>query len=253
MSTATTDKKPKLPSTVKLTAFSIYKRSATAVTPMYGAVAGRIDDGRVQLLADSVPFHSASFKDKAPKPGFGMLMLYGVRDTLEEMHFWRTEARKQNAEFAHAEFEFLVGDIEVGLMSRAMLKDAAGKSKFLNLRRMKADLQTSILDNFAAYSKAEGKNIDVDMTRVSQIATRPDLFDRLLQEDSYLSKLDLLVIPVSDDPEVPGRMRQVCYVKPGAEVVSIVQGTDAATLLLPKWMTDTADAKKMRKAALAEA
>jgi hypothetical protein len=256
MSTST-DKKP---SSVKLTAFSLYRVSGTpgaanaSVTPVCGAVAGRFGaDSRIELLADSVPFHSASFKGKAPKEGFGMLMLYGVRDTLEEMHYWRTEARKIGAEFAHAEIEFLVGDIEVGLTDRAKLKANAGKGKFLNLRRMTSSLQTQVLTKFGEYAVSEGANIDDEMSRVSQIATRPDFFDRLLQEDHDLAKLDVLVIPVSDDPEVPGRMRQVAYVKPGAQVVSIVQGTDAATLLLPKWMSDAADAKKLRKQVVATA
>ena len=245
-------------STVKLTTFSIYKvntgPAGASIQTLAGSVAVRFGaSGQVELLADSVPFHADSFRDRAPKPGFGLLMLYGIRDTLEEMHFWRTKAREMGAEFTSAEIEFAVGDIEVGLTDRAKLKAAAGKGTFLNLRRMTSSLQSQVLHQFSEYAASEGANINEEMSRVSQIATRPDLFDKLLVDDSDLSKLDILVVPVADDPAAPGRMRQVAYVKPGAKVLSVVQGTDQATVLLPLWMTDVAAAKKMRKEALAAA
>lgn len=245
-------------SSVKLTTFSIYKvtkgPSGSSIQTLAGSVDARFGDtGQVELLADSVPFHADLFRQKAPKPGFGMLMLYGIRDTLEEMHYWRTKAREMGAEFASAEIEFAVGVIEVGLTDRAKLKAAAGKSSFLNLRRMTSSLQSQILHQFSEYAASEGANIDEEMSRVSQIATRPDLFDKLLVDDSDLAKLDVLVVPVADDPAVPGRMRQVAYVKPGAKVLSTVQGTDKATILLPQWMTDVAFAKRMRKETLSAA
>lgn len=245
-------------STVKLTIFSVYKvvgsGAAATIKTLAGSVAARFgDNGAVQLLADSVPFHSDAFRERAPKPGFGMLMLYGIRDTLEEMHFWRTKAREMQAEFAYAEIEFSVGKIEVGLTDRPKLKAAAGIGSFLNLRRMTSSLQSQVLHKFSEYAVSEGVNINESMSRVSQIATRPDLFDQLLEDDRDLSKLGVLVVPIADDPATPGRMRQVAYVKPGVEIVSIVQGNDQATVLLPNWMTDVNVAKKMRKETLAAA
>ena len=184
-----------------------------------------------------MPFHSEQFRAKAPKEGCGLLTLYGVRDSLEELHYWRTLARDLDAEFASAELEFEIGHIEPGLTDRALLKSTAGKkSRFLNFRRMKASLQTEILERFTAYSVSDGTGIDEELNRVSQIATRPDLFDRLLVEDPDLSKLDILVIPVADDPALPGRMRQVAYVKPGATLVSTVHSNSEARILLPAWM-----------------
>lgn len=247
-------------SSVKLNIFSIYKvigtpgTSGASIQTLAGSVNARFgENNRVELLADSVPFHADSFRNKAPKPGFGLLMLYGIRDTLEEMHFWRTKAREMGAEFTSAEIEFAVGDIEVGLTDRAKLKAASGKGKFLNLRRMTSALQSQVLHRFSEYAASEGANINEEMTRVSQIATRPDLFDKLLEDDSDLAKLDILVVPVADDPAAPGRMRQMAYVKPGAEILSIVQGSDQATILLPIWMTDGVVAKRMRRETLAAA
>lgn len=243
-------------STVKLTTFSIFRThgapgaSGSTVETLYGASAARFNDTNgVELLADSVPFHADAFVDRAPRPGCGLLMLYGIRDTLEEMHYWRTKARELGASFTYAEIEFAVGDIEVGLTDRKKLKDAAGKGRFLNLRRMTASLQSQVLQRFSQYAAAEGRDISEEMSRVSQIATRPDYFDNLFDDDADMGKLDILVVPVADDPAVPGRMRQVAYVRPGAEVVSTVQGSDEATILLPAWMTNKALAKKMRRQA----
>ena len=85
-------------SSIRVTAFSIFKRRKTPdatgspVDIICGATTASLVDGTVELVADSVPFHAESFKNKAPKPGFGILMLYGVRDSLEELHYWRTKA-----------------------------------------------------------------------------------------------------------------------------------------------------------------
>jgi len=241
-------------STVKLTTFSIYKalkkpnEAGETVKVLFGASASRVNDsGNIELLADSVPFHTEAFKTKAPKPGFGLLMLYGIRDSLEELYYWRSQARAMGAEFTYAEFELAIGYLEPGLTDRKILQDTKGKSRFLNLRRMRASLQSQILQRFSEYVSSEGADINEEMSRVSQIATRPDLFDRLLVEDKDLAKLDVLVIPVNDDVEGTGKMRQVAYVKPGIQVVSVVQGSDTATIVLPSWMTNKRLAKKMQE------
>lgn len=241
-------------SSVRVTAFSVFKRRKTPdatgspVDVLYGASSARLgDDGKLELLADSVPFHSGSFKSKAPKPGFGLLMLYGIRDSLEEMQYWRIKAREMGAEFVSAEFEFEVGTIEPKLTDRQLLKATAGKNRFLNLRRMKSELQIQVLESFSTYAKSDGEETDESLSRVSQIANRPDLFDRLLVDDRDFAALDVLVIPVADDDALPGKMRQLAYVKPGAKVLSVQQNSDESRILLPSWMTDTRTAEELRK------
>lgn len=232
-------------SSVRGTVFSIFRTRKTPdasgcpVDVLYGASSGRLgDDGKLELLADSVPFHAESFKNKAPKPGFGLLMLYGIRDSLEEMQYWRIKAREMGAEFVSAEFEFEVGTIEPKLTDRQLLKATAGKNRFLNMRRMKSDLQTQIFETFSAYANSDGEKSDENLSRVSQIANRPDLFDRLLVDDRDFAALDILVIPVADDDAFPGKMRQLAYVKPGARVLTVLQGSSDVRILLPAWMTD---------------
>lgn len=240
-------------STIKITTFALFKTKGkpgapgSTIDPLV-AVAARFNEvsGQIELLAGSVPYHADSFKNRAPKPGCGLLMLYGIRDSLEEMHFWRTRARELGAEIATAEFEIDVGTIEVGLTDRDLLKATNGKNRFLNIRRMKKSLQIDVVTKFAEYVVSEGYELEGSM-RVSEIATRPDLFDRLFEDDNELSKLDILVIPVADDPEVPGRIRQVAYLRPGARVVSEVHGSAGAKILLPAWMIDSSLAKKMRE------
>lgn len=232
-------------SSVRVTAFSIFRKrktpdaSGSPVDVLYGASSGRLgDDGKLELVADSVPFHAESFKNKAPKPGFGLLMLYGIRDSLEEMQYWRIKAREMGAEFVSADFEFEVGTIEPKLTDRQLLTATAGQNRFLNFRRMKSELQTQVLESFAAYANSDGMESDENLSRVSQIANRPDLFDRLLVDDRDFAALDILVIPVADDDAFPGKMRQLAYVKPGARVLTILQGSSDVRILLPAWMTD---------------
>jgi hypothetical protein len=241
-------------STVKLTTFAIFNKQGsdgapgTTVTPLYGASAARFgDDGRVELLADNAPFHADSFRGKEPKPGHGLLMLYGIRDSIEEIQFWRTKAREMEAEFASATVEFDVGGIEVGLTDRPLLKAKAGENRFLNMRRMKSSLQTEILERFQHQVRLEGQDVDDEMRRVAQIANRPDLFDNLFEHDRDMAHLDVLIIPVADNPESPGHMRQMAYVRPGAQVVSLQQADDSVRILLPLWMTDKNAAKKQRR------
>lgn len=242
-------------STVKLVTFALFENSKRGVAagagpakPVVGAVASRIgDSGKLELLADSVPFRSRKFDSRKPADGCGMLMLYGVRDTLDEIHHWRTYAREHQLEFASAEYELDVGNIEVGLVNRQTLKEHGTEMAFANLRRMTVSLQSEILHRFSEYAISEGVGIDEEMRRISQIATRPDLFDKLLQDDRELANLSVLVIPVADDPALPGRMRQLAYVRPGVKVVSVVQSNDEVDILLPAWLYDKDVAAKARK------
>lgn len=243
-------------STVKLTAFSVYKvlgepGSPTAqIETLYGATAARFDGKHVQILADSVPFNSIKFKNRYPKPGFGLLMLYGLQDQREALHLYRTKARELKAEFASAEFEFDVGDIEVGFTGRDLLKKVNGSNRFLNVRRMKKDLQTDIVNAFRVCMNEDHSEEPLDdMRRIPQIATRPELFDTVLYEDEQLKQLDVVVIPVADDPAFSAKIRQLAYVKPGAKVVSTMQISTEASILLPSWMTDAKQAAKLRDSA----
>lgn len=240
-------------STIRFTTFALYrnvgKRGQTNsfVEVLHGASAGRFgDDGRVELLAGSAPFNTLAYEKLAPKDGEGLLMLYGHRDALDELQAWRRKARDLDAEMAWATVEVAVGHMETNLIDRASMKAAAGTLRFANVRRMKASLQIDILERFAGYVSAEGGNADSKMSRPVQMATRPDLFVRALEDDADLRALDALVIPVADDPEVPGRIRQVALVRPSAQVVEVRQGSSEASILLPQWMTGR---PKLRSAA----
>lgn len=240
----------KKPSSVKLTAFCLYqaKRDAKgrlkSVTALDGAQDARIgDDGRVELLASSVPWRSKKFAAPQPGAGFGMLLLYGIKDTLEELYRWRNKARQIGADFAYAEFDVEVGIIEPGLVSRDLLKTRGRESRFANLRRMNVMLQGEILQAMRKHDPAVTKMVD--------LAARPHLFDMIFEDDKEIANLDVFVIPVADDDETPGLMRQVAYVRPGSKILGVNQGSDQASIFLPSWMTDKKMSAALRKEALA--
>lgn len=247
----TADKKAKPLAKVALTTFVVYRVHGRAGDPgatvevLAGGEAARFTpEGKLQLLAASAPFHEGALAHRTPKPGHGLLALYGHRDALEELQYWRARAREMKAEFAYANFDVEVDRITETLVDRARLRDARD-ARFLNMRRTMADLQTEILERFAGYvSEEPGRS--AEMTKVVHIATRPDLFDRMFMDDKDFAHLSVFVIPVADDNEAPGKMRQVAYVRPGAKVLNIVQGSDQVDVLLPAWVTDEKLAKKMR-------
>lgn len=246
------DKQKKVVSDIALTSFAVYrvrgKKEDAKVEVLAGASDARIDEnGRVQLLASSVPFHAKSFAKRYPADGAGILALYGHRDAMEELAYWRAYAREQNAQFAYVTYNVAVGFINPLLVDRQRLKENPNTG-FLNMRRTMSSLQDEIHEKFYQYVKEERGNADVNMARVSQIATRPDLFDRLLEEDKDLKQLAVVVIPVADDPETPGKIRQLAYIRPGATVLDVRQGVETVDLLLPNWVTDEKVAKKFRKA-----
>lgn len=245
------DAKAKPSAKVALTSFVVYRVNGRAGDPaatvdvLAGGDAARFTpEGKLQLLATSAPFHSDAFKERAPKPGHGLLALYGHRDALEELQYWRARAREMKAEFAYCNYDVQVDRITELLVDRKRLLENHD-AKFLNLRRTMSSLQTEIFERFAGYVASEGRT-NMSMTAVSHIATRPDLFDRLFEDDKDFKHLSVFVIPVADDVETPGKMRQMAYVRPGSKVLNVVQGSDQVDVLLPAWLTDEKAAKKVR-------
>lgn len=248
------------PAAIKLTAFAVYKKkvahpkSADDIEIIAGASDVKVDPatGRVQLLAASVPLKTEAMRNRFPRPGCGLLALYGHRDALDELFLWRSFARKAKAEFAFVEFYAVVHELSTQLLDREGIRASEGRLHFANLRRCKVDLQKEILDAFAGFVDEEGGNSAATMSNVVQIATRPDLCFNLLSTDPDFKAMTVFVTPVADDPEVPGRMRQVAYVKPGVEITNVTQGDETCDLVLPAWLTDEALAAKFRQGAFAE-
>lgn len=228
------------PSTIKLKTVALYHKSGVGakakVKHHAGAVNARMgEDGVVELLAGNVPFIAETFKGKAPKAGSGLLMLYGIRDTLDETSRLRALARSSGLHFADAEIEVEIGYMEPKLVNREMLKAYGTNMQFANVRRMMVDLQMDIAQAFSSYADIDDAERP---TRVSEIARFPHFFDRLFEEDRDMQNLSVLGIPLLDDPRFSEKMRQVAYVRPNAKVVAIRQGATDARILLPSWMTN---------------
>ena len=224
------------PSSVKLTAFASFTVPKTGVDlkVAYGAsrgvIAGEGEESRRYLEMGNVPFGRRGVK----APEGGLLMLYGFRDNIDELKDRRAAAREAKAEFHYGEVEAEVGvnGIVVGIIDRKALNGL----RFANVKRMSADLQSDILSAFSSYVKEEGGREKEDMSKIRQIAQRPDLFCRLLDEDPDMKSMEVLVIPVADDPQYPARIRQVAYVRQGAHILNIDQNTEQNKFVLPQWM-----------------
>ncbi|MFK4705878.1 hypothetical protein ABIC83_002717 [Roseateles asaccharophilus] len=251
--------KPPRSATVKLTSFCLYRvhgkpGSEQTIEVVAGAADARFgSDGKIQLLLASSPFHSPAFDGRAPKDGTGLLALYGHRDALEELQYWRERARAEKAEFAYVDYEVWVSEISPQLVSRNLLQEPDGdKYGFLNIKRMQSGLQQEILNKFRIYVEKEGGSVDEDMSRVVQMAMRPDLFSRWLDEDKDVKDVQVMVIPVADDPEVPGKIRQVALVRPGIAILSQEQGDGRYEIVFPSWMNVHKTVEEAQAAAAAK-
>lgn len=216
-------------STITLTAISAFsvKKPAGELQIAFGASTGFIDapTGRRVLVMGNVPLASG-FR----APSGGLLLLYGFRDAMDEVKLRRAEAAKDGLEFHYADVSVEVGHIQTGVVDADQVRDL----RFVNVRRMTALLQEMILDRFSEYVGYEmGNEVGAGMTKVHQIATRPDLFARLLDEFEPLKNIEVLVIPVADNPDVPGRVRQMAYVRNGAQVVRLEQNSEVNEFVLP--------------------
>jgi hypothetical protein len=243
-------------SKIELVTFAIFKvhgrgTANQRIELLYGAADSRFgQDGRVQLLANNVPYRKEIGE---PQPGHGLLTLYGVNDQIEELQYWRAVARQEGAEFAYAKITVDVGYIEVGLTNREMLKEFGTvtparpeNSRFLNIRRMAAPLQKEMLAHFQSIAKRD--QVPTAMESVVQMATRPAYWDHVFAMDPDMrDNLDVLVIPIADDEEEPHKVRYVAYLRPGANIVSISQGYELAEIMVPRWLTDPALAEQFRR------
>lgn len=237
-------------STIILETFAVYKcakekpKSTSQVKPISGISDVRItDNGMLELVLASVPMRTR--KMQARMPTGGLLMLYGMRDTAMELQRMRLEARRLGAEFAFAKFEIDVGKIPVDFVNYEMLKNEP-KMKFLAVRRMTKELQTGVLETFERHT-TDKSVLDQKLKREIQIGSRPDLWDRLYEDAEFANEknnlfknIGVISIPINDDPEKAvskgGGLRHVAYVRPGAKVVSEIQGSRFVKLVLPDWM-----------------
>lgn len=226
-------------SKVQLTLMSLFRSHGTGddahLSPLVGAEAVWQADGRTQVIVASVPFHHRAMDARAPQKGRGLLALFGIRDAIEELQHWRTVARNSQAQFTYIQLQVDVRVAHNGVVSRQILQERGDSLRFLNVRRCAADMQKAWLAQFATWVQQEGGDAQRDMQQVRQMARRPDLFERLLHEDPDLQHIDVMVLPLSDRPEA-SRTRQVAYVRAGARLAAVTQGSDQVQVHLPDWM-----------------
>lgn len=211
-------------STVKLTAFAGFKKgpkTAPGIEVLFGAADARLGaTGNYELLLSSVPLAR-----NLRAPADGLLMLYGLRDSAEELQLRRAEVRAAGGSFQFAELEAEVGTIVTGIIDHEALKHC----RFANIKRMSAELQQEIVDTFVEYVAEEGGDPSLEMNRLKAIARRPDLFGRLLAEHKAFKKVEVMIIPVIEGD----KMRQIAYVRPNCKYVQFSQSTDDDVLVLP--------------------
>lgn len=219
-------------SKIKLTAFAAFtvNPNSKKASIAFGATGIQLGpDGRRIITMGSVPLHTR----KMEVPDDGLTLLYGMRDAIDELKLRRDAAVAAGKEFHYADVDVEVGSVEAGLVNE---KNVVGL-KFANVRRMTVKLQTIILDAFGGYVEEAGGRLPGEMSTIKQIATRPDLFGKLLAEHPLFKTIDVLAFPVSDNAGQSAPFRQLAYVRPGANILCIEQNTEINEFVLPESMT----------------
>lgn len=222
-------------SRVQLTFFSLFHVRGEEFAPLVGAEKiWRDAGGAVHVSVASVPFHSRAMDRYAPRAG-GLLALFGIRDALEELQHWRTIARQSKAEFSSLQLQVEVGNVHAGVVTREVLNAQGEQLRFLNIRRSASGLQKELLQQFASWVAEEGGDPATTMATVAQMATRPDLYARVMEQDPDFQHVDVLVFALADRAD-PRYTRQVAYLRAGAPLAEQRQGDPAVLMHLPVWM-----------------
>lgn len=206
-------------SVITLTTYVIYDKRPNVVVMAHGAPAKKVDDYWESVVTNvALPIGMTA-------PADALTMLYGLRDTGEECHRRFLEANAEGFVMQHADFMVEVGNIPRVLVDRNVLQD----TEFVSIKRMRVDLQAEILEHFQGFLRDDGTAVPTKMATISDIATRPDLFGRLVQTVDAWKHVKVFAYPVSDGR----KMRQVASVFPGAKLVEVVQNTGNAVRILP--------------------
>lgn len=157
-------------------------------------------------------------------PEVGLLMLYGYRGLQEEISTRRHDAEAQNMSFHWIKVDAEINNYFNGVVNEDILPTV----DFVNIKRLTMDVLDIIVDYFIKYGEPVNKNL----SRVKQIACRPDLFERLCLEPEF-KHISIFIIPLLDGPYV----KQLAYVRPSTRIVKVKQDiARGISLSLPKWL-----------------
>lgn len=214
-------------SVVELKGFASHKQGTDHLTTiLFGANSVQMIEQnsrwRVALTMSNV-----SLDPGVMLPQDGLLLLYG-RDAIPATSSAFKLALEQNAKLQTAILRIEIGEITVGNVTPDELRK--GDVKFLSWTRLSVELQNDI---YAYFSRKMNITDDNQIT-LELISSRPDLFEKLLEEDRDFQNIRLFVIPVKDAKKI----RYLAYVprRAAGYLLSVAQGTDSALLLPPIWL-----------------
>ncbi len=172
-------------------------------------------------------------------------MLYGFRDSMEEMARQRTLLARNDP---RVDFHPLNVDVHLdapGICGQVMTPETLPLYQFANVMRTNKQVQAMMLAYFVGYQKGLVENDDI--RKIAQMADHPHLFGRLIKEPEF-KHLRVLVFPVTTDRGI----RQFALVTKQAKIVAdektgdpVIQNPQARiTATLPPWLKTSEDPKE---------
>lgn len=211
---------------------------------VFGGADQRYDGGRLQILAGHVPQRDDQDFSAHLPPFAGLIALHGSSESVNELRYWRLLAHQKNLNMAMVNYSVEVGELYRGAHSIASIED--GSSRAFSLRRSAIEVQQRAL---AYVTEKEGKKAEGQT--IAMLAKKPALLLDWMVNDPLMSKVDVGIFPVADDPKNPLAFRQFVFIRAGVTVAETIQAQPDVDLLLPAWLTDKKLAEKLAAEAAA--
>lgn len=188
--------------------------------PLADSPVGDTPTDKIRVGIDSVRLPT-----RKKQPANGLMMLYGFRDSLQEMTRQRFLLTRHDPaiDFHPVSIDFDVGEIYPGIVPMQLVAE----QRFLNIKRASAEVQKEIRARFETFIEEEGGSVE-DIKRIQQIAGRPDLFGRLIEAEPF-NNVEILVFPVQTD----NGLRQFAMVTHKARMVEVVQNPRSRIVAVP--------------------
>lgn len=203
------DSKKKEPNSAQLTleSFILYKWLPSEQTYQFYPAPRQVrkTDGNVVVTLNDVPFPVG-----VPHPKNALTVLYGFRDSLEELQRHLKYARENDMSNIKVSFKMTVRNINMGTTDLSNLND----TDFLNLRRLQKELSKVIISGVAERLAIEASKTDRRAEVVETMldaCRRPDLVCDVIRSEKMFSHIKVVAYMIPDEDN-SNRGRQVATI-----------------------------------------
>lgn len=158
------------------------------------------ENDRTRIVLGDIPF-----PEGVPHPENALTLLYGFRDSLDELKKQYAYASANDMDLVKVSMKLDVGDIIPGTTS----EENVDQTRFLRLKALTHDLQQIIVDGVnELLAKSDDKNVKF-FERMTEAGQRPDLICQAIRNERIFRHVNSVVYQI---PDGTPRGRQVATI-----------------------------------------